>query len=107
MPARKNPLLGRWRIVEMELWDTDFLNLVQPAYISFDKQGRGEFAFGAVQASLDCWYGPDSADFTWEGSDEMDPVHGDGVAELQEDGSLEGEIRFHSGDESTFKARRP
>jgi hypothetical protein len=35
----------------MEMWDTDFLDLVQPAYISFDDRG-GEFAFGAVQASV-------------------------------------------------------
>jgi hypothetical protein len=26
MPSRKNPLLGRWRITEMELWDTDFVD---------------------------------------------------------------------------------
>ena len=89
----------------MEMWDADFLDLVQPAYISFDDRG-GEFAFGAVQASLDCWYAPRSIDFTWEGSDEMDPVHGDGEVELADDGTLIGEIRFHGGDESTLKARR-
>lgn len=102
----RHPLLGRWRIVEMELWDADFLDLVQPATISFDGKGGGEFAFGAVQGGLDCWYGPRSIDFTWEGSDEMDPARGDGEAELEEDGTLTGEIRFHHGDESTFKARR-
>ena len=31
-------------------WDSDFLDLVEPAYITFDQQGRGEFVFGAVQA---------------------------------------------------------
>jgi hypothetical protein len=35
-----------------------------------------------------------------------DPVHGDGDAELGEDGTLTGEIRYHLGDEPTFKARR-
>jgi hypothetical protein len=102
----RHPLLGRWRIIEMELWDSDFLDLVQPAYISFDDKGGGEFAFGAVQGGLDCWYGPRSIDFTSEGSDEMDPARGDGEAELEDDGTLTGEIRFHDGDESTFKARR-
>jgi hypothetical protein len=102
----KHPLAGRWRITEMELWDANFLDLVQPAFISFDGEGGGEFAFGAVQAGLDCWYGGQSVDFTWEGFDEMDPVHGDGDAELEEDGTLTGEIRYHLGDESTFKARR-
>lgn len=104
--AAKHPLAGKWRITEMELWDADFLDLVQSAFISFDGKGSGEFAFGAVQAGLDCWFGSQSVDFTWEGFDEMDPVHGDGDAELQEDGTLTGEIRYHRGDESTFKARR-
>jgi hypothetical protein len=106
MPARNHPLLGRWRIVETELWDSDFLDLVGPAYISFDAQGRGSFAFGAVQGSLHCRYGPGSVRFTWQGFDEMDPVSGAGEAELDEDGLLTGELRFHDGDDSAFKARR-
>lgn len=35
----------------------------------------------------------------------MDPVHGDGDAELQADGTLTGEVRYHQDAESTFKAR--
>jgi hypothetical protein len=30
MPAHDHPLLGKWRIIEMELWDSDFLDLVEP-----------------------------------------------------------------------------
>ena len=36
-------LQGKWRIVEMEAWDKDFLDLVEPAYILFG-QTSGEFA---------------------------------------------------------------
>ena len=106
MPARDHPLLGKWRIVEMELWDSDFLDLVEPAYISFEAQGHGEFVFGAVQAGLHCRYGQDSVHFTWQGFDEMDPASGSGDASIEEDGSITGEIRIHDGDDSTFKARR-
>jgi hypothetical protein len=106
MPAHDHPLLGKWRIIEMELWDSDFLDLVEPAYIRFDRQGRGAFVFGAVHANLDCRYGPDSVDFTWQGADEMDEACGAGDAELDEDGLLTGKIRFHNGDDSTFRARR-
>jgi hypothetical protein len=106
MVAHNHPLLGKWRIVEMELWDRDFLDLVEPAYIRFDAQDRGEFVFGAVQGNLHCRYGPGSVRFTWQGSDEMDPASGAGDAELDDDGLLTGEIRFHDGDDSTFKARR-
>jgi hypothetical protein len=72
MPAHNHPLLGKWRIVEMELWDSDFLDLIEPAYIEFDRQGGGAFVFGAVYGSLDCSYGPEDIGFTWQGSDEMD-----------------------------------
>src|SRR4029450_6906320 len=37
-------LLGKWRIIEADTWDCDYLDLVQPAYIVFSKNGRGEFA---------------------------------------------------------------
>jgi hypothetical protein len=35
-------LLGKWRIIEADTWDCDYLDLVQPAYIVFGKNGRGE-----------------------------------------------------------------
>ena len=44
-------VIGRWRIVEADLWDRDYLDLVEPAYITFDEDGRGEFAFEAVNGS--------------------------------------------------------
>lgn len=101
-----SPLLGKWRIVEMELWDADFVDLLGPAYIAFDQDGRGEFVFGAVTGGLDCAHAKDSVDFTWIGHDEMDEASGDGFAQIEEDGMLSGEIRFRLGDESAFKARR-
>lgn len=100
MPAHDHPLLGKWRIVEMELWDSDFLDLVELAHISFDAHGRGELAFGAVQANLHCRYGQDRIHFTWQGFDEMDPASG--AASLGEDGFVTGEIRSHDGDDSTL-----
>ena len=99
MPARKSPLLGKWRIVQMELWDTAFLDLVEPAHIAFEAKGGGEFAFGAVRSGLDCCYGTDGVSFTWQGFDEMDPASGAGSAKLDQTGALTGEIRFHLGDE--------
>jgi hypothetical protein len=51
-------LLGKWRIIEADTWDCDYLDLVQPAYIVFGKNGRGEFAFGAIEATLELEYAP-------------------------------------------------
>ena len=104
--AARKTLIGKWRIVEMALWDADYLDLVEPAYIKFDRGGLGEFVFGAVTGGLACSYTGASVDFTWQGHNEMDEASGAGSAELQDDGTLTGEIKFHLGDESTFKARR-
>jgi hypothetical protein len=100
------PLKGKGRIVKMALWDKDFLDMMEPAYIAFDGKAGGEFAFGCVTAGIHCRKTSTSVDFTWEGNNEMDEASGDGWAEIQKDGSLKGEIRFHNGDDSTFKAHR-
>lgn len=99
-------LIGRWRIFEADIWDRDFLDLGGPAMIAIADDGRGEIAFGAVQAGLDIEYGRDSIGFTWEGFDELDAVSGDGSAELNDDGSIEIEFAYHNGDEAVLKARR-
>ena len=99
-------LIGKWRIVEADLWDRDYLDLVEPAHITFADHGQGEFAFGCVNGGLDCEYSSRIIFFTWQGFDEMDEVGGDGSAELDDNGSLEIEIRFHLGDEAILKARK-
>jgi hypothetical protein len=106
MTGKAHPLLGKWRITSMELWDAAFIDLLGPGHIRFDADGGGEFAFGAVQGEIDGHPGSESIHFTREGSDEMDHASGDGDAQLEADGTLTGEIRFHRGDESAFTAHR-
>lgn len=101
-----NPLIGKWRIVEADLWDREHLDLVEPAYISFQQDGRGEIAFGALNAGLDCEYAPRIIFFTWAGFDEMDEVTGSGSAELNDDGTIDIEFSYHLGDEAQLKASR-
>jgi hypothetical protein len=72
----------------------------------FDADGGGEFAFGAVQGEIDGLPRSESIHFTREGSDEMDHASGDGDAQLEADGTLTGEVRFHRGDEAAFTALR-
>ena len=95
---------GKWRIVEMPDYEADYPDMVDPAYILFGKTS-GEFVFGCVTGTIHGSCDGDAVEFTWDGNDEMDPVNGDGWAELRDDGSLEGEICFHNGDEAAFVAR--
>ena len=106
MSATSCKLIGRWRIVEADLWDRDYLDLIEPAYITMDKDGTGEFAFGAVNATLDAKYGQSVVFFTWVGFDEGGDINGSGSAELQDDGTIEIELSFHNGDDAILKARR-
>src|SRR3954453_12470248 len=48
---------GVGSLVEAGLWDRDSLDLVEPAYMTFAKNGRGEFAFGVVNATMELGYG--------------------------------------------------
>jgi hypothetical protein len=59
-----------------------------------------------INGGLDCEYSRRIIFFTWQGFDEMDEVSGDGSAELDDDGDLEIEFRFHLADEAELKARR-
>jgi hypothetical protein len=106
MSATNCQLIGRWRIVEADQWDRDYLNLVEPAYITIGKDGTGEFVFGVVYATLDVEYGHSVVFFTWMGSAEGDEVRGSGSAELQDDGTIEIELSFEGGDDAVMKARR-
>lgn len=63
---------GRWRIVEADLWDRDYLDLVEPAYLQIDGDGRAAFAFGALNATADLEYGRSIVFFRWAGFDEGD-----------------------------------
>ncbi|MCM8735778.1 hypothetical protein M5E06_33445 [Azospirillum sp. A1-3] len=104
--ARRCKVLGKWRLIEADQWDRAYLDLVEPAYIRFDVDGRGEMVFGALQAGLECETGVSTIFFDFEGSDEMTPIRGTGTVELAEDGSLEVEISIHHGDEIQLKAHR-
>ena len=110
MPKRvkksSNPFNGRWRIVEMEQWDRDFIDLEGPGYIGFSKGGNGEFHFGAVHGELDYrveeFREESRVEFSWLGNDEMDPVSGRGWAVLR-GGEIHGHLYFHLGDDSSFR----
>ncbi|MDO5745642.1 MAG: hypothetical protein Q4P23_14400 [Micrococcaceae bacterium] len=102
-------LAGRWRIVEMDVWDREALDLVGPAFIEFTGDGDGEFLFVAVSGWLDCRpaerEGRPGVEFSWDGDDEGQRTNGRGWAAWSEDQSIHGHIFIHQGDDSAFLAR--
>ena len=98
-------LIGRWRIVEADIWDRAHLNLCGPATLTITAQG-GEIALGALEAGLEVEYARDSIGFPWAGCEEGDEVEGEGTAELLDDGTIEIEFAYDNGDEAVLKAKR-
>ena len=42
-------IIGRWRITEMDNWDQEAVDLVQPGFIEFDDDGLGSLGFIVVR----------------------------------------------------------
>lgn len=97
-------LAGEWRIVEMKVWDKDFLDLMGPARIAIDARGEGEFSFGCVNGAFSARNGGACFEALWTGNDEMDKASGSISIQLELNGSLTGEISLHNGDASEFRA---
>ena len=108
--TKSNPFLGSWRIVEMELWELEDIDMLGRGYIRFNRDGTGEFRFIAVQGGMDCRVterdGGPVVEFSWAGYGEMDPTCGRGWAKLDADDRLRGRLFFHLGDDSAFTATR-
>ncbi len=98
-------VLGKWRVVELPGYADDYADMVEPAYILFEATG-GAFAFGCVTGAFTGGGDHAAVEFDWNGNDEMDEACGSGWAEIQGDGSLQGQIGFHAGDEIPFITRR-
>jgi hypothetical protein len=65
----KTSLVGRWRIVAMEQWDQDYVDMDSPGRITFSKGGMGQLHFGCVEAELDWRFEADAerVEFTFSG----------------------------------------
>lgn len=103
----KSSFLGYWRIVEMEQWDLDYIDMESPGHITFEKNGTGQLHFGGVDVGLDWSFDPRKAqaEFIFSGFDEGDEVSGRGWAKVK-GANMAGGLAFHLGDKSGFSAAK-
>jgi hypothetical protein len=105
-----HPFVGTWHIYEMSEWDENYFNMETQAYIEIQTNNLGTFQFGLVYGSLDGYLeqvnGQQRFTFTWEGNDEMDEAMGSGWLQLEGNDEVEGFLKFHLGDDSTFRATK-
>lgn len=100
---------GKWRIVEMDVFDGDGFEMEGPAHVEFDEKGRGRFNFGLVSGEMDCRFSTEGdallADFSWDGHDEHHPAMGRGRAVI-DGGKMRGRTFVHNADETGFVAEK-
>ena len=99
-------LIGRWRIIKADLWDRDYLDLVEPAHLEVGRNGWAEFTFGALTAGGQIEFSQTSVFFRWHGFDEGDEISGEAAAELNDDGTIDIELSFDNGGDANLVARR-
>ena len=102
--------VGLWHITEMEVWEADYFNMERQAYLEINSDGIGDFQFGLVTGQIDGEVemsgNNERFSFTWDGSDELDPVSGSGWISLHGTDKIIGKIKIHLGDSSEFKGVR-
>jgi hypothetical protein len=103
---KDNNFNGKWKIVEMEVWDQKYIDLVEPGYIEFGNESFGSLHFGCIYADIN--YSVNNSDnkavFSFQGDDEGHVIKGKGWAKIKS-GDLHGCIFIHNGDNSTFSAK--
>ena len=51
--VRMRDVVGRWRIIEMEQWDQEYVDELGPGFLKLERAGTGSLQFGVVQAGVD------------------------------------------------------
>lgn len=103
-----NEFVGKWLITHMEQWSQENVDLVEEGYFEFFDNDQGQFIFCAVEGNMDVVINTrmPELEFSWEGSDDNDPVCGRGKIEFPTPFEGEGIIYIHNGDSSTFTIKR-
>ena len=106
---RAKPFVGRWRIIEMEVWDQHAVDLVCPAYIEIEPGLHGSSQFATVSGDIDARLRKIGntmfLEWSWWGETDTDDGCGRGWAHIK-DHRLVGRIFIHGSDDSSFIAER-
>ena len=99
---------GSWRIIWMETWDQDFVDLIEPGHFRFDDNDLGYFIFGAVEGQLDYRLSEvgKRIEFSWSGNDDGRLKSGRGWFEFSSASKAKGRFFIHCGDESAVEIQR-
>ena len=105
---------GKWKVIEAVDMVEDYLSQSPDPHllINVDEKNEvtGSYQFGAQDGCIDGCFEEDKKDlrliFSFEGSDEMDPVNGFGIAVFESSDSLLLKMHYHMGDTYSFRCKR-
>jgi hypothetical protein len=104
-----NEFLGTWRIREMDTWDQEYVDLVVPGFMKFERYRSGSFQFATVSGGIDWRYrvvaGIPTIEWCRDGWSDTDHGSGRGWAVVK-DMTLVGHIFIFGSDDSRFVADR-
>jgi hypothetical protein len=98
-------LTGTWRVISSPDFDDDYLYMETTPILTLRQQDTdvsGDFHIGLIAGSLDGRLDGGRVLFSFEGTDEVDPINGAGTITLQDD-RLILRLLIHFGDEFTFE----
>ena len=100
---------GTWDVVSSPDFEDDYLSMEVPPYVRLRQEGDnvvGDYQVGLQTGNLDGRLeGADRVVFSFEGTDELDPVNGAGTLMLKGD-HLTFVLMYHQGDDFTFEWQR-
>jgi hypothetical protein len=100
---------GLWDVVSSPDFDDDYLHMEVSPYVRLQQEGStvtGEYHLGLQTGDVDGRLeGNERILFSFEGMDEMDPVHGAGTIMIEGD-RLIFRLMYHYGDSFTFECER-
>lgn len=106
---------GKWHVIEaLDLVD-DYLSLSEDPHILIEAKSKsdvlGSYQFGVQNGEIDGHFEKDCQSklqiiFTFEGSDEMDPVSGYGIASFEAPDTLLLTMHHHLGDTCRYRCKR-
>ena len=98
--------MGKWRLIQTELWPQDFIDLREPGYIELKPDGRGTMVFGTVKLELDWKAGKEHRlDFAFNGFNGTDEVSGEGWVKVRS-GEIFGNVKSVRGGTTGFVGER-
>jgi hypothetical protein len=105
---------GKWKVFDAMDQGDDYLSLTPDPHLLIEVNSKnevtGNYQYGAGDGFIDGQFERDNDDlrliFSFEGSDEMDPVSGFGTASFESPDTLLLKMHYHMGDTYSFRCKR-